>query len=94
MKIPMIQAIEAMNKTPKFTEVITNSPDDRKIKGAANRKLCLELIKAGELCLKVLMKIVDVSRTTIMIILKEFNEAGLIEFFSTTGKKSKIVNVL
>ena len=96
MKISIMQMYNAMNTTPEFVEIksLAGAGVERKLKSKANRSLCLQLIKEGERCIKTLMTMIKVTKVTILIILKEFNDAGLIEFFSSIGKQSKIVNVL
>ncbi len=94
MKISIMQMYKAMNKTPKFTEVIPTQCAERIAKGKANRSLCLQLIKAGEWCINKLSVLVKVHRSTLLVILKEFSVKGLIELVNGNGKPSKIVNVL
>ena len=94
MKISIMQMYDAMNITPEFVEVVSLAGAERVAKGKANRSLCLQLIKDGELCMNELVKLVRVDRTTMLAMLKEFSAAGLIEFFSSIGKQSKILNVL
>ena len=89
-----MQMYKAMNTTPEFVEIESLAGAERAAQGRANRSLCLELIHGGVWCVTKLMKMIKVSRSAILIILKDLDKAGLIEFFSSIGKQSKIVNVL
>jgi DNA-binding transcriptional ArsR family regulator len=79
MKIPMMQSIRVMNKTPDFKVELSRSCAERVAKGKSNRALCFKLIKEGERSIVKLAELVKIHKSTVLVILKEFRDGGLIE---------------
>lgn len=92
MKIPMIQAIESINKVPEFEKIILAHCAGISNKAVRVREKCMTLIKAGERCLTTLSAKLKVHRTTLIQYLHEFNGKGLIEFTTKGGAQIVAVN--
>jgi Mn-dependent DtxR family transcriptional regulator len=92
MKIPMIQAIAAIERTPEFAPIDNGHTAKISSRAKKIRQYCLELIQDGERCLNALCEILGVHRSTLLTYLNELNEKGLIVF--VTSRPARIVNVL